>query len=135
MILRSTRQRQKSEIRLLTATKVTQVQSIHCEHAYSVPCIPCGCWSSLIGTFRGSDFEGSASQNRTTSTLVTTIVEKERFSDRTTISSQEITPNSVSFLLLTPKVYPQALITFTFLLVLSRKRTARKKTGSFCLVR
>ena len=125
----------KSEIRLLTATKVTQVQSIHCQHACLAPCVPCGCWSSFIGTFRGSDFEGSAPQNRTTSTLVTTIVGKERFPDRTTISSQGITPNSVSFLLLTPKVYPQALITFTFLLVLSRKRAARKKTGSFCLVR
>ena len=50
-----------------------------CEHACSVPCVPCGCWSSFIGTFRSLDFERSASQNRTTSTLVTTKVEKERF--------------------------------------------------------
>ena len=118
----------KSEIRLLTATKVTQVQSIHCQHACLAPCVPCGCWSSFIGTFRGSDFEGSAPQNRTTSTLVTTIVGKERFSDRTTISSQGITPNSVSFLLLNPKVLfnPQSLITFTFLFVLSRNGSTEK---------
>ena len=41
--------------------------------------VPRGRWSTSIGTFRGLDFERSASQNRTTSTLVTTIVEKERF--------------------------------------------------------
>ena len=68
----------KMEIRLLTAIKVTQVQSIHCEHACSMFCVPRGCWSTFIGTFRGLDFERSASQNRTTSTQVTTIVEKER---------------------------------------------------------
>ena len=67
------------EIRFLTAIKVTQVQSIHCEHACSMFCVPCGCKSTFIGTFRGLDFERSASQNRTTSTPVTTIVEKERF--------------------------------------------------------
>ena len=67
------------EIRLLTAIKVTQVQSIHCEHVCAMLFVPLGCWSTLIGTFRGLDFERSASQNRTTSTLVTTIVEKERF--------------------------------------------------------
>ena len=67
------------EIRLLTAIKVTQVQSIHCEHACAMLFVPRGCWSKFIGTFRGLDFERSVSQNRTTSTLVTTIVEKERF--------------------------------------------------------
>ena len=67
------------EIRLLAAIKVTQVQSIHCEHACAMLFVPRGCWSAFIGTFRGLDFERSASQNRTTSTLVTTIVEKERF--------------------------------------------------------
>ena len=67
------------EIRFLTAIKVTQVQSIHCEHACSMFCVPRGCKSTLIGTFRGLDFERSASQNRTTSTPVTTIVDKERF--------------------------------------------------------
>ena len=67
------------EIRLLTAIKVTQVQSIHCEHACATLSEPRGCWSTFIGTFRGSDFERSASQNRTTSTLVTAMVEKERF--------------------------------------------------------
>ena len=69
----------KMEIRFLTAIKVTQVQSIHCEHACSMFRVPRGCKSTFIGTFRGSDFERSASQNRTTSTLVTAIVEKERF--------------------------------------------------------
>ena len=67
------------EIRLLTAIKVTQVQSIQCEHACATLSVPRGCWSTFIGTFRGLDFERSASQNRTTSTQVTTIVEKERF--------------------------------------------------------
>ena len=67
------------EIRLLTAIKVTQVQSIHCEHACATLFVPRGCWSMFIDTFRGLDFERSASQNRTTSTLVSTIVEKERF--------------------------------------------------------
>ena len=67
------------EIRFLTAIKVTQVQSIHCEHACSMFCIPRGCKSTFKGTFRSLDFERSASQNRTTSTPVTTIVEKERF--------------------------------------------------------
>ena len=69
------------EIRFLTAIKVTQVQSIHCEHACSMFCIPRprGCKSTFIGTFRILDFERSASQNRTTSKPVTTIVEKERF--------------------------------------------------------
>ena len=66
------------ETRFLTAIKVTQVQSIHCEHACSMFCDR-GCWSTFIGTFRGLVFERSASQNRTTSTQVTTIVEKERF--------------------------------------------------------
>ena len=66
------------EIRLLTAIKVTQVQSIHCEHACAMFFVPRGCWIAFIGTFRGLDFERSASQNRTTSTQVTTIVEKER---------------------------------------------------------
>ena len=79
---RSTRHRgekTKIEIRLLTTIEVTQVQSIPCEHACAMPFVPRGCWSLFIGTFRGLDFERSASQNRTTSTLVTTIVEKERF--------------------------------------------------------
>ena len=67
------------EIRLLTAIKVTQVQSIYCEHACAMLFVPHGCWSTFMGTFRGLDFERSASQNRTTSTLVTTMVEKERF--------------------------------------------------------
>ena len=67
------------EILLLTAIKVTHVQSIHCEHAFSMFCIPLGCKSTFIGTFRSLDFERSASQNRTASTPVTTIVEKERF--------------------------------------------------------
>ena len=67
------------EIRLLTAIKVTQVQSIYCEHACAMFLVPRGCRSTLLGTFSGIDFERSASQNRTTSTLVTTIVEKERF--------------------------------------------------------
>ena len=67
------------EIRLLTAIKVTQVQSTQCEHACAMLFVPRVCWSTFIGTFRGLDFERSASQNRTTSTLVTTIVEKERF--------------------------------------------------------
>ena len=67
------------EIPLLTAIKVTEVQSIHCEHACAMLFVARGCWSTFIGTFRGLDFERSASQNRTTSTLVTTIVEKERF--------------------------------------------------------
>ena len=67
------------EIRLPTAINVTQVQYIHCEHACSMFCLPRGCRSTFIGTFRGLDFERSASQNRTTSTPVTTIVEKERF--------------------------------------------------------
>ena len=67
------------EIRFLTAIKVTQVQSNHCEHACSMFCVPCGCKSTFIGTFRGLDFERSASQNRTTSTPVTTLVEKGRF--------------------------------------------------------
>ena len=72
----------KMEIRLLTAIKVTWVQSTHWDYAYSVPYGPYGpygCWSTFIGTFRGLDFERSASQNRTTSTLVTAIVVKERF--------------------------------------------------------
>ena len=67
------------EIRRLTAIKVTQVQSIHCEHACTMLFVPRGCSSTFIGTFRDLDFERSASQNRTTSTQVTTIVEKERF--------------------------------------------------------
>ena len=67
------------EIRLLTAIKVTQVQSIHCEHACATLLVPRGCWSTFIDTFRGLDFERGASQNRTTSTLVTALVEKERF--------------------------------------------------------
>ena len=67
------------ESRLLTAIKVTQVQSIHCEHACAMVFEPRGCWSTFIGTFRGLDFERSASRNRTTKTQVTTIVEKERF--------------------------------------------------------
>ena len=67
------------ENRLLTAIKVTQVQTTHCEHACAMLFVPRGCWSTFIDTFRGSDFERSASQNRTTSTLVTAIVEKERF--------------------------------------------------------
>ena len=66
------------EIRLPTAIKVTQVQSIHCEHACSMRFVPRGCWSTFIGTFGGLGFERSASQNSTTSTLVTTTVEKER---------------------------------------------------------
>ena len=79
---RSTRHRRekpKLEIRLLTAIKVTQVQIIRCEHACMVPCVACGSWSLFIGTFRGSGFARSASQNTTTSTVVTTIVEKEHF--------------------------------------------------------
>ena len=52
---------------------------IRCEHAWLVPCVPCGCWSAFIGTFGGSDLGRGASQNGTTSTLVTTIVEQERF--------------------------------------------------------
>ena len=78
---RSTRHRgekPKIKIRLLTAIKVTYVQIIRCEHACLVPCVQCGCWSLFIGTFRGSDLKRSASQNRTTSKVVTTIVEKER---------------------------------------------------------
>ena len=67
------------EIRLLTTIKVTQVQPILCEHACAMLFVPRGCWGTFIGTFRGLDFERSASQNRKTSTLVTTIVEKERF--------------------------------------------------------
>ena len=59
--------------------KVTQVQVIRCEHACLVPCVPCGSWRSFIGTFRDLDIERSAFQNRTTSTVLTTIVEKERF--------------------------------------------------------
>ena len=66
------------EIRFLTAIKVTQVQSIHCEQACSMFCVPRGCKSTFIGTFRGLDFERSASQSRTPSTPVTTIVEKQR---------------------------------------------------------
>ena len=69
----------KMDIRLLTAIKVTWVQSTHWDYAYSVPYGPYGCWSAFIGTFRSLDFERSASQNRITSTPVTTIVEKERF--------------------------------------------------------
>ena len=67
------------EIHLLSAIKVTKVQIICYEHACLMPCVPCGFWSLFIGTFRGSDVARSASQNRTTSTVVTTIVEKERF--------------------------------------------------------
>ena len=67
------------EIRLPAAIKVTQVQSIHRDYAYSVPHGPYGCWSAFIGTFRSLDFVRSASQNRTTSAVATTIVEKERF--------------------------------------------------------
>ena len=63
----------------MAAIKVTQVQSIYCEHACSMFCVPRGCKSTFIGTLGGLDFERSASQNRTTSTPVTTIVEKERF--------------------------------------------------------
>ena len=69
----------KMEIRLPAAIKVTQVQSIHRDYAYSVPHGPCRCWSAFIGTFRSLDFVRSASQNRTTSAVATTIVEKERF--------------------------------------------------------
>ena len=64
------------EIRLLTAIKVTQMQSINCEHACAMLYVTRGCWSTIIGIFRGLDFERSASQNRTTSTQLTTIVEK-----------------------------------------------------------
>ena len=85
------------EIRLLTAINVTQVQSIHCKHACAMFFIPRGCWSTFIGTFRGLDFERSASQSRTTSTLVTTLVGKERF------LWQETTSNSVSLFLLSPR--------------------------------
>ena len=67
------------EIRLLTAIKVTQVQSIHCQHACATLFVPRGCWSTFIGTFRSLDFVRSDSQNRTTSAVATTIVEKERF--------------------------------------------------------
>ena len=67
------------EIRLLTAIKVTQVQSIPCDYACAMLFVPRGCWSTFLGTFRGLDFVRSASQNRTTSKLVTTIVERERF--------------------------------------------------------
>ena len=67
------------EIRLPTAIKVTQVQYIHCEHVFLMFCVPRGCRSTFIGTFRGLDSERSASQNRKTNTPVTTIVEKERF--------------------------------------------------------
>ena len=67
------------ELRFLTAIKVTQVQSIHCEHAGSMFCVPRGCKSAFLGTFRSLDFVRSASQNRTTSAVATTIVEKERF--------------------------------------------------------
>ena len=86
--------------------------------------VPCGYWSLFIDTFRGSDFERSASQNRTISTVVTAIVEKERFFWSCTIKRQKTTSNSVSFLLLTPKAYSQSLITFTSILVLSRNRAA-----------
>ena len=52
------------------------MQIIRCEHACLVQCVLCGCWSLIIGTFGSSDLERSASQNTTTSTVVTTTVEK-----------------------------------------------------------
>ena len=67
------------EIRRPAAIKVTQVKFIHRDYANSVPHGPYGCWSAFIGTFRSLDFVRSASQNRTTSAVATTIVEKERF--------------------------------------------------------
>ena len=88
-----------------------------------MPYRPYGCWSTFIGTVRGLHFVRSASQNGTTSTPVTTIL--ENFSDCTTIVSQEITPDSVSLFILTLKVYPESLITFTILQVLFRNRVAR----------
>ena len=63
----------------LLSIKVTWVQSVHWDYAYSVPHGPYGCWSAFICTFRSLDFVRSASQNRTTSAVATTIVEKERF--------------------------------------------------------
>ena len=94
-----------------------------------MPYVPLECWSVFIGTYRGSDFERSASQNRTTSKVVT--IRVVTFSNRTTIVMQESTSNSLSFLLLTPKVYSQSLITFKSLLVLSRDRAAWMKNGLF----
>ena len=114
----------KMEIRLLTAIKVTQVQSTHRDYAYSVSHGPYGCWSAFIGTFRRLDFGRGASRNRTSRTLAPRNAKNCVSLDRATIVRQESTSKSVSLVLLTPKVYPQSLITFLFLLVLSRNRAA-----------
>ena len=105
---------------------------IRCEHACLVPWVPCGCWSEpVFGTFTGSDSERSASQNRTTSTVVTTIVEKERFF-RLYYDPSARKHFKLSALPLTHlKTYSQSLITFTSLLLLSRDREAWVTNGLF----
>ena len=78
----------------------------------------------FMGTFRGSDSERSASQNRTSCTVVTTIVEKERFFWS---YNNRNAKNHFKLSLLPPthpKDYSQSLVTFTSLVVLSRDRAA-----------
>ena len=54
------------------------MQIIRYEHACAVPSVPCRGWSAFRGFFTGSDVGRGASQNSTTSTLVSTIVEQEQ---------------------------------------------------------
>ena len=81
-------------------------------------------WSSFIGTFRGSEFERSAFQSRTTSRVVTTIVEKDRFFwsyyNRKVRNPFKLSVPSPTH----PKAYSQSSITFTPSFMLPRNRAA-----------